>query len=245
MTPDGTVEVWVHAGSRVNGLKYDGAGHVVAADYGGKRVTRFDTRTRRMDILTDSFEGEPYLGVNDVCMDLAGNVYFTDPGPNEGGSEGGVYRLAMDRRNQPAGVTRLDNGLPYPNGLAVHPDQKRLFVALSGLNAIVSYDLGPDGAASNQKMIHQFDGPTVDGIMFDEFNRLWVARWLHGTVAVVDVETGEQLADYSMGGNRVTNMCWWGESLYVTVAGRNSIERLDVGCRGASITPVRPFVDGV
>ena len=62
MAPDGTVEVWVHNGSRINGLKYDGAGHVVAADYGGKRVTRFDTRTRRMDILTDSFEGEPYLG---------------------------------------------------------------------------------------------------------------------------------------------------------------------------------------
>ena len=175
---------------------------------------------------------------------LPATCIFTDPGPNEGGSEGGVYRLAMDHRNQPAGVTRLDNGLPYPNGLAVHPDQKRLFVALSGLNAIVSYDLGSDGAASNQTMVHQFGGPTVDGIMFDEFNRLWVARWLHGTVAVVDVETGEQLADYPMGGNRVTNMCWWGESLYVTVAGRNSIERLDVGCRGAAITPVRPSVDG-
>ena len=75
--------------------------------------------------------------------------------------------------------------------------------------------------------------------MFDEFNRLWVARWLHGTVAVVDVETGEQLADYPMGGDRVTNMCWWGESLYVTVAGRHSIERLDVGCRGAQIVPAR------
>ena len=116
------------------------------------------------------------------------------------GSEGGVYRLAMDQRNQPAGVTRLDNGLPYPNGLAVHPDQKRLFVALSGLNAIVSYDLGSDGAASNQTMIHQFGGPTVDGIMFDEFNRLWVARWLHGTVAVVDVRNGRAIGGLLDGG---------------------------------------------
>ncbi len=243
MAADGTVEVWVHNGTRINGLKYDGDDHVVAADYGGKRVSRFETRTRRRDILTDSFDGQPYLGVNDVCLDLAGNVYFTDPGANESGSEGGLYRIAMDRRNQPSGVSRLDNDLPYPNGLAVHPDQKRLFVALSGLNSVVSYDLGPDGTVSNQTMVHQFDGPTVDGMMFDEFNRLWVARWLHGTVAVVDVETGELLADYPMGGDRVTNMCWWEESLYVTVAGRHSIERLDVGCRGAQIVPARESVD--
>ncbi len=239
MAPDGTVEVWVHTGGRVNGLKYDGDGHVVAADYGGKRVTRFDAMTRRMEILTDEFEGKPYLGVNDVCLDLAGNVYFTDPGPNEQGSQGGVYRIAMDDRNRPAGVTRLDNLLPYPNGLAVHPGQDRLFVALSGLNSIAAYDLSPDGSISNRRTVHKFDGPTVDGMMFDEFGRLWVARWLHGAVAVLDVESGELLADYPMGGDRVTNLCWRGTSLYVTVAGRHSIERLDVGCRGAEIVPDR------
>ncbi len=239
MTTDGAVEVWVHTGGRVNGLKYDGAGHVVAADYAAKRVTRFDTRTRMMETLTDTFEGGPYLGINDVCLDLAGNVYFTDPGPNQSGSEGGIYRIDVDVHNRPSGVTRLDNHLPYPNGLAVHPDQRRLFVALSGPNSIAAYDLTPDGSACNRRIIHTFPDATVDGIMFDEFGRLWVARWLHGTVAVLDVDTGKLLADYPMGGDRVTNMCWRDESLYVTVAGRHSIERLDVGCRGANIVPKR------
>jgi hypothetical protein len=38
----------------------------------------------------------------------------------------------------------------------------------------------------------------------------------------------------------VTNLCWWGTSLYVTVAGQHSIHRLDVGVRSADIIPAGP-----
>ena len=54
---------------------------------------------------------------------------------------------------------------------------------------------------------------------------------------MLDVDSGDLLASYPMGGDQVTNMCWWGTSLYVTVAGRNSIERLDVGVGPAEIVP--------
>lgn len=237
MSPDGTTEVWVHTGGKANGLKYDGKGHVVAADPGAKRVTRFDTRTRRMEVLTDGYEGQKYNGPNDVSMDLKGSVYFSDPGRSEGREFGGVYRIDFDADNNPTIVTRLIDEIPVPNGHAVHPDQKRFFLAVTGRNSIVSFDIADDGSLKNEQTVYQFPDATVDGIQFDEHNRLWVARWLHGTVAVLDVETGELLADYPMGGDRVTNMAWWGESIYITVAGRHSIERLDVGCRGADIVP--------
>lgn len=237
MQPDGTVGVWVHTGGLVNGLKYDGKGHIVGADYGANRVTRFDIRTREMEVLTDSFEGRPYLGTNDVCLDLKGNVYFSDPGADEAKPVGGVYRIEMDTDNQPAGVTQLDDELPYPNGLAVHPDQTRFFLATSGTNSIIEYDLGEDGRLSNRRLVHEFPDLTVDGIQFDEYGRLWVARWLHGTVDVLDVESGDILVSYPMGGDGVTNLCWWEKSLYVTVAGRHSIERLDVGVGPAEIVP--------
>ncbi len=237
MSPDGTTEVWVHTGGKANGLKYDGKGHVVAADPGAKRVTRFDTRTRRMEVLTDGYEGQKYNGPNDVSMDLKGSVYFSDPGRSEGREFGGVYRIDFDADNNPTIVTRLIDEIPVPNGHAVHPDQKRFFLAVTGRNSIVSFDIADDGSLKNEQTVYQFPDATVDGIQFDEHNRLWVARWLHGTVAVLDVETGELLAEYPMGGDRVTNMAWWGESIYITVAGRHSIERLDVGCRGADIVP--------
>ncbi len=237
MSPDGTAEVWAHTGGRANGLKYDGDGHIVAADFGAKRVTRFNTRTREMEVLTADFRGRPYHGVNDVCLDLKGNVYFTDPGDNERKSIGGIYRINVDRKNRVTTVDQLDTGQPYPNGPAVHPDQKRLFVAMSGAQSIVCYDIAADGKVKNRRNVFEFPTWTVDGIQFDEHGRLWVARWEHGTMDVIDVDERKLLASYPMGGKQVTNLCWHGTSLYVTVASRHSIERLDVGCGGADIVP--------
>lgn len=239
MTPDGSTSIWVHTGGQVNGLKYDGQGWIVAADPGRKRITRFHTQTREMQVLTDSFEGKPYIGTNDVCLDLKGNVFFSDPGNDEDKPVGGVYRIEMGPDNKPVRVTQLDGELPYPNGLAVHPDQKRFYVATSGDMSILGYDLTEEGRLANKRLIYKFPTYTVDGIMFDEHGRLWVARWLHGTIDVLDVDEGKVLASYKMGGDRVTNLCFWGTSAYVTVAGRHSIERLDVGVRGARIVPKR------
>lgn len=237
MAPDGTVEVWLHTGGQVNGLKYDGRGHVIGTDYGLKRVTRFDLVTRNIQVLTDNFEGKAYLGPNDLCLDQSGNVYFTDPGDDSDAQHGAVYRIAMGLNNEPVGLRQLDDELPGPNGLAIHPDGSRFYLALTGDNSVIVYDHAIDGTLSNRRLLHQFHDDTVDGMMFDEFNRLYVARWTHGTIDVLDSDTGALLASYPMGGECVTNMCWWGTSLYVTVAGRHSIERLDIGVRGADVVP--------
>jgi sugar lactone lactonase YvrE len=82
------------------------------------------------------------------------------------------------------------------------------------------------------KLLHQFETPTVDGLSVDEAGRIWVARLNNKTVDVLS-PTGKLLASYPAGGDRATNMAWWGKSLYVTVAGQHSIFRLDVGIRGA------------
>ena len=89
----------------------------------------------------------------------------------------------------------------------------------------------------DRRIAFHFDNPTVDGIAFDEDARLWVARFSNGTVDVLDVDRGELLGSYAMGGTDVTNLSWWDTSLYVTVASRHSIERLDLGIRGARDLP--------
>ncbi len=236
-TPDGTVSVWVHTGGQANGLKVDGEGNVIVADYGGKRILRIHPVTRAIEVLTAECDGRPYRGPNDVCLDLAGNIYFTDPtGSSKEKPIGAVYRIAMEN-GEVKEVTRLADGLAFPNGLAVSPDQKRLYVAESGTNRLLCWDLGADGTLSHKRTVIEFPTPTLDGIMFDEDGRLWIARWTSKTVDVVDVEKGELLKSYPAGGDEVTNLCWWGTDLYVTVAGRRSIHRLRVGVRGAEIVP--------
>lgn len=231
-TPDGTASVWCETGGQANGLKVDGEGWIVAADYGGKRILRIHPGGDPITVLTDSFEGQPYLGPNDVCLDLAGNVYFTDPtGSGADNPIGSVYRIDTD-----GVVRRLVTRLAFPNGLAVSPDQSKLFLAESGTNRLLAFDLSPDGDATNQRVVRQFPDDTLDGIMFDEFGRLWIARWTHGTIDVVS-QDGELLGSIDAGGDQVTNLCWWGNDLYVTVAGRHSIHRFAVGCTCAPQGP--------
>ena len=234
MTPDGTVSIFCETGGRVNGLKVDSNGYLIGADAGGKRVLRIHPSGNSIEVLTDSFHGNPYLSPNDVCLDMADNVYFSDPSdetPNE--PIGSVYRMDKDRR-----VTQLVTGLRYPNGLAVSPDQKQLIVAETMTNRILAYDLLPDGMLGEQRILYQFPNSTVDGIMFDEYDRLWVARWLNETVDVITLD-GELVAEVPAGGTKVTNLCFWGKSVYVTVAGRHSIHRLDVDVAGKPYTSRR------
>jgi gluconolactonase len=237
-TPDGTVSVWVHTGGQANGLKVDGSGNIIVADYGGKRILRVHPITREIEVLTNECEGKPYLGPNDVCLDLQGSIYFTDPtGSGKDNPIGAVYRITMSPQNAVEKVTRLAEGLAFPNGLAVSPDQKRLYVAESDTNRLLCWDLQPGGSITGKRTVIQFPTDTLDGIMFDEYGRLWIARWTNKTVDVVDVEKGELLKSYLAGGDQVTNLCWWETSLYVTVAGQRSIHRMDVGIRGARIIP--------
>ena len=65
-----------------NGLKFDAAGRMVAAegaDYGGRRITRTDLGTGKATILAGLFEGRPFNSPNDVTIDQMGRIYFSDP----------------------------------------------------------------------------------------------------------------------------------------------------------------------
>ncbi len=231
MTPQGTVGIWCETGGQVNGLKVDSAGYVIGADAGARRIIRVHPSGNPIEVLTDKFEGKPYLSPNDVCLDLAGNIYFSDPSNETPEAPiGSVYRIDLTKK-----VTRLATGLKYPNGLAVTPDQKQLIVAETMTNRILSFDLRADGSLGPAKTLYQFPNSSVDGIMFDEYDRLWVARWLNATVDVITLD-GKLVAEIPAGGSKVTNLCFWGKSVYVTVAAGHSIHRLDVGVAGKAYT---------
>jgi gluconolactonase len=238
-TPAGDVEVWLRLPDPAPvpgrkalrafpfGLKADRQGRLIAADYGGRRLLRISPE-KQVETLADSYRGRPFNNPNDVCLDRAGNIYFTDPQGPDKGSVGAVYRYSAAGQ-----LTRLHTGLKYPNGLAVAPDQETLYVAETWARGVVAFDLGKDGTPSKQRLVYQFRTPTVDGLAVDEHGRIWVARLDNQTVDVLS-PAGKLLASYPVGGDRVTNLAWREKSLYVTVAGKvGAIYRLDVNVRGA------------
>jgi gluconolactonase len=234
--PDGTVEVWVHVGGQANGSKVDRDGNIVVADYGGKRILRIHPVTRAIEVVTDHYEGKPYLGPNDVCQDLNGNIFFSDPtGSTRDNPIGAVYRIERGTNR----VMRVDEGLAFPNGLAVSPDQKKFYLAESETNRLLEYRLNADGTLVERRIAMQFETETLDGIMFDEYGRLWIARFGSGTVDVVWPEEGKLVRRIPAGGKKPSNLCWWGTDLYVTVSDAHCIHRFEVGCRAAQQIPNR------
>jgi gluconolactonase len=227
-TPDGKVSVWVELPPPgfAFGLKTDAHDNLLAADMDGKRLLRI-APDKTITTLAEGFEGKPFRGLNDLCLDRAGNIFFTDPnGSDDHNLLGAVYRYSTAGK-----LTRVQTGLAYPNGLVVSADQKRLYVGETALNRLLAFDLAADGTLSNNRVLHQFPNFSVDGMRVDAQGRIWIARLANNSVDVLS-EAGELLASYPVG-KQATNVAWWGKQLYVTLANEHAIVRFDVGVREA------------
>jgi gluconolactonase len=118
-----------HAG-KSNGLSFQSDGSMVScdgADGGGRRLIRWDVATRKGVTLVDRFEGHRFNSPNDLCVDLKGRIYFTDP--RYGGTEPReLEREAVYRLDQDGAVTEITRDVEKPNGIVLSPDQKTLYI---------------------------------------------------------------------------------------------------------------------
>ena len=179
-----------------NGLKFDAEGNLIAAegaDFGGRRITKTDMKTGKTYILAGLFEDKPFNSPNDITIDEKGRIYFSDPRylghePVDQPVQA-VYRLDPD-----GSVHRIITDAGKPNGVAVSPDQKTLYVVSNdnghtgigrvpekepvkkGAMTLMAYDLAPDGTAKFRKTLVDYapqDGP--DGLVEDKSGNLYVA----------------------------------------------------------------------
>ncbi|HEV7225008.1 MAG TPA: SMP-30/gluconolactonase/LRE family protein [Pirellulales bacterium] len=186
----GKTGVFTADSGMANGLMFDAQGRLVAcegSDTGGRCVSRWDVKTGKKEILAEAYMGKRFNAPNDLAIDLKGRIYFTDPRylgdePREL-EHRAVYRIEVDG----GGVTEVTHDVEKPNGIAISPDQKTLYVAEhnngtdrisadsaapppeKGAMKIYAFPLGPDGLVKGErKMIKDFgeengcDGMTLD-----------------------------------------------------------------------------------
>jgi gluconolactonase len=192
----GKAEVFRSPSGMSNGLKFDAEGNLLAAegaDQGGRRVTRTDMKTGKSYILASEFEGRPLNSPNDITIDEKGRIYFSDPRylghePIDQPVQA-VYRIDPD-----GSLHRIITDAGKPNGVAISPDQKTLYVVSNdngntgigrvpekeptkkGAMTLMAYDLAPDGPAKFRKTLVDYapnDGP--DGLVCDKHGNLVVA----------------------------------------------------------------------
>lgn len=180
-----------------NGLKFDARGNLLAcegADHGGRRVTRTDLATGKAVILASHYGGHRLNAPNDLTVDARGRIYFSDP--KYLGHEPMEQEIFAVYRIDPDGtLARVITDAGKPNGVAVSPDQKTLYVVSNdngahafdrmrpgsppppkGRMALLAYDLAADGSAVFRKVLVDYapnDGP--DGLVCDAAGNLYVA----------------------------------------------------------------------
>src|SRR4051794_1007378 len=165
------VTVFRDPSGRANGLIFDPQGRLIAAEganTGGRRRVSITERDGTVRTLADAYQGKRFNSPNDVAVDRQGRVYVSDP--RYVGDEPRALDFEAVFRIDPDGtVTRLETTATKPNGLAISPDGKTLYVADSGPNrqALLALDLAEDGRVSNPRVLHDFgktrgiDGMTV------------------------------------------------------------------------------------
>jgi sugar lactone lactonase YvrE len=109
---------------------------------------------------------------NELVVDGRGNAYVNGGmfGPAEGGPSGVVALVTPD-----GAVRRVGEGLAFPNGMAVVPDNRTLIVAESWAEGLTAYDIAGDGTLSGRRVWAATPGDHPDGICLDADGAVWYA----------------------------------------------------------------------
>ena len=127
----GKTTVFKTDSGKSNGLMFDAAGRLVGcqgADYGKRRLTSWNVQTGEEVELAGKFNGKRFNAPNDLVIDRAGRIYFTDP-RYVGHENRELKSRAVYRVDGNGAVREITREVRKPNGIALSPDEKTLYVA--------------------------------------------------------------------------------------------------------------------
>lgn len=160
MNPSGYTGVVDYGGEPgSNGLVLDKQGRLVMCEHGDRRVSVVTHHGGKMT-LADNYQGKRLNSPNDAVFHSNGDLYFTDPPyglPNRWEDPlreldfCGVYRLSADGK-----LSLLTKEMTRPNGIALSPDEKTLYVAQSDPEAALwkAFPINQDGKLGKSKVIY-------------------------------------------------------------------------------------------
>jgi len=113
-------------------------------------------------------KGHPW---NEIVVDGRGNAYLNNQGFEFPGGEFAPGTIAV---LTPDGSARqVADGIAFPNGMAVTPDNQTLIVAESYGNKLTAFDIAADGGLSEGRVWAALDGGVPDGICVDGEGAVW------------------------------------------------------------------------
>jgi gluconolactonase len=227
-----------------NGLVIDRKGRLILCQHGDRRVARLDSSLNdpqpKFTTLADRYEGKRLNSPNDAVVDSHNAIYFTDPpyglvkgmdDPKKELSFQGVYRIAPNGK-----LTLLTKEMERPNGIALSPDEKILYVANSHAErpVIMAYQLGKNGKLGRSRVFYNAaDLPksregACDGMTVDTDGNLWAT--IPGGVAIFTPE-GKQLGLLATG-DRTANVEFGEDGSTLFIAANHRVLKIRTTAKG-------------
>lgn len=193
-----------------NGLLFNAQKELVLCQHGDRRIAKMtsslDDPKPQFETVIGKYQGKRFNSPNDAIYDSQGNLYFTDPpygleknmeDPAKEIDFQGVYRFSN------SGVLSLiSKEVTRPNGIALSPDEKTLYVASSDPKKAVwmAYDL-VSGQVKSERIFYDATGTKEkglpDGMKVDKKGNIWATGpggvWIFDASGKVlgKIKTGE------------------------------------------------------
>lgn len=224
-------------GQGSNGLTFDESGNLIICQHGARQVLKAD-RAGNFTPIARQYKGKRLNSPNDVVVKSDGTIFFTDPpwglaqrenDPEKELEFQGVFKLYK------GSLELVDETLARPNGIALSPDEKFLYVTDtdSDKKLYYRYDVLDDGSIDNRMLF--FDATNIearggpDGIKVDKQGNCYFTG--PGGVLVISPK-GEHIGTI-VPPESPANLCWGGKdgkTLFMTC--RTSLYAINLKIEG-------------
>ena len=220
-----------------NGLTFDPDGRLTICQHGNRRVIRVEPHGNTT-VLADRYDGKRLNSPNDLVYGSDGALYFTDPpfglpatftDPKKELPFSGVFRV------RDGVVSLITAELAGPNGIALSPDERHLYVGNwdPDRKIVMRYTLDRAGSVTASEEFFDMTGAdgedAIDGLKVDTAGHVYVCG--PGGIWVLS-PSGEHLGTLRLP-ESPHNLAWGGEdarTLYITAL--TSIYRIRLAIPG-------------
>ena len=220
----GDVSVVVAEANGANGMACDLDGALVVCEQGSRwepaRISRLSRATGERETVVEDWRGLPFNSPNDVTVASDGAIWFTDPsyGHLQGFKREPAVGDYVYRHDPARGETTVAaDGFDKPNGIALSPDERVLYVTDSGANQepgsyyvdrphhIKAFDVIDGRRLAGERLFAVTSPGFPDGLKVDSAGRVYASSF--SGVQVFDA-AGDLLGEIRVPG--AVNFCFGG-----------------------------------
>ena len=208
--------VTLPGGSIGNGIRFDREGRMYIADFKQHNVLVIEAGQSAPQVY---FHSDRFNQPNDLAVASDGILFASDPRFPHSGQ---IWRIVRGPDGKAGGeVMSSERSMGATNGIDLSPDGATLYVSEADTREVWAYRLDGTKLAA-PRLVKKFDAFELDGLRTDLDGKIFVARPLNGTVAILAPDKTPDTAlvrEVPLRGKVPTNLTFGGpdgKSVFVT-----------------------------